>query len=255
MDAVVHLAAALARSCLRERCPSCAGATEAGFCPGCRADLPAIARPCSACGLPRPVRRCPRKAAAWHVARVISPFEYGPPIDGFLQALKFGHGRTLGRALGLLLTAEIEARACDNTGAPGSGFGADVLVPVPLHRRRLVARGYNQATEIARTLSASLCLPLEPAAAVRVRAAAAPQSRLTARERRANVEDAFEVRSVFLGRRVAIVDDVITTGATVNALAAALLLAGADRVEAWAVARTVPPGAIAQGRGASPCSP
>jgi ComF family protein len=163
---------------------------------------------------------------------VIAPYEYAAPIDGFLQALKFGHGRMLGRALALLVAGSAGAAS------PGDDLRPELLVPVPLHRRRLVARGYNQATEIARTLSASLRIPLEHAAAVRVQAAA-PQSRLGARERHANVEHAFEVRARLAGRRIAIVDDVITTGATVNALARVLLAAGAARVEAWAVARTV----------------
>jgi len=226
-----RFAAALARACLAERCPSCAGATAAGFCAGCRADLPSIPRPCPVCALPRPVPRCPREASAWHVARVIAPFEYAPPLDDFLQALKFGHARSLGRALALLVAPVIDARG-------GDAASADVLVPVPLHRRRLRSRGYNQAMEIARTLSATLRIPLDAGTARRI-GAAAPQSLLPARERAANVANAFEVRADLTGLRVAIVDDVITTGATINALAAALIRAGAERVEAWAVARAL----------------
>ena len=186
--------------------------------------------PCATCGLPRPVTRCPRESVAWHVDRVVAPFEYAPPVDGFLHALKFGQERMLGRALALLVAPAVEG----GSDAPG----VDLLVPVPLHRRRLLARGYNQATEIARTLSAVLRVPLAPAAARRTEAAL-PQSRLRARERAANVEHAFAVDADLAGARIAIVDDVITTGATVNSLAAELKRAGAVRVEAWAVARTV----------------
>jgi len=185
------------------------------------------------CGLPRPVSRCPRYANAWHPERVFAPFEYAYPLDHYLQALKFGHGRMLGRALALLVGRSLEPALA--TGA----LAADTLVPVPLHRERLLQRGYNQAVEIARTLAAELGMRLELAAATRVRQAAA-QSRLGARARRANVAHAFRVRGNLEGRRLAIVDDVITTGATMNALAAALLQAGAERVEAIAVARTVP---------------
>lgn len=234
MSTVSRFAAALARACLAERCPSCAGETDAGFCHGCRADLPRIEIACRICGLPQPVGRCPRARAGWHVERIVAPFEYAPPIDDFLQALKFGHERALGRALGLLVAASI----LDSTSDSAAHAEIDLLVPVPLHRARLVARGYNQATELGRTLSAALAIELAPAAARRTEPGA-PQSRLRARDRRANVEHAFEVRADLRGRRVAIVDDVITTGATVNALAAALRRAGAVRVDAWAVARTV----------------
>ncbi|HEX6995800.1 MAG TPA: ComF family protein [Gammaproteobacteria bacterium] len=232
MSAASRFVAALARVCFAERCPSCGGSTDGGFCEGCRGGMPAIPLPCATCGLPRPVGRCPRESSAWHVDRIVAPFEYAPPIDGFLQALKFGQGRMLGRALALLVEPDVAARAADET------RNVDLLVPVPLHRRRLLARGYNQATEIARTLSSALRIPLAPAAARRTEAAA-PQSRLRARERAANVEHAFAVDVDLTGARVAIVDDVITTGATVNALAAELRRAGAVRVEAWAVARTV----------------
>ncbi len=232
MNTAANIAAELARVCLTERCPSCRGSTAAGFCTGCRADLAAILRPCARCGLPQPVRRCPRERIGWLVERVVAPFEYAAPLDRYLQALKFGHGRMLGRALALLAVRAIAAHTAASPAPP------EVLVPVPLHRRRLVLRGYNQANEIARTLSASVRVPLEPGAAVRFEAAT-PQSRLGARARRANVAHAFAVRGDVSGRRIAIVDDVITTGATVNALAAALIDAGAVQVEAWAIARAV----------------
>ena len=193
-----------------------------------------MAAACATCGLPLPLRRCPRSAGAWHVERVFAPFEYGYPLDHYLQALKFSHGRLLGRALALL-TADALAPVL----AAGA-LEADALVPVPLHRERLLQRGYNQAVEIARTLAAELGWRLELSAAGRARQEAA-QSRLGARARRENVAHAFRVRRNFEGRRLTIVDDVITTGATVNALAAALREAGAERVEAIAVARTVPP--------------
>ncbi|HEX7081193.1 MAG TPA: ComF family protein [Gammaproteobacteria bacterium] len=223
-----------------EVCPACRGPSEAGFCHGCAAELRPISRPCGICGLPSPVRRCPREAAAWHVERMIAPLEYCFPLDHYLQALKFGHGRMLGRALGLLLAEPVAAALADG------GLAADTLVPVPLHRERLLRRGYNQAVEIAQALAAELGLRIELAAVSRVRPAPA-QSRLGARARRANVAHAFRALRPLPGRRIAVVDDVITTGSTVNALAAVLRAAGAVRVEAIAVARTVPGTAHAGG--------
>jgi ComF family protein len=150
---------------------------------------------------------------------------YAPPLDGYVLALKYGGARNLGRALGLLLAGAVR------------GAEVDALVPVPLHPKRLRERGYNQGVEIARPLSRALGLPLVLGGIER-RGAQVRQTGQTAAERLRNVADAFAVRRNLAGRRIAIVDDVITTGATVNALAAALLAAGAASCVAWAVART-----------------
>ncbi|HEY8520427.1 MAG TPA: phosphoribosyltransferase family protein [Gammaproteobacteria bacterium] len=202
-----------------ECCPSCGGATPAGFCPGCRGDF---AR--SDGELPLSGRDADPLAA------LVAPFRYAPPLDGYIQALKFGGARRLGRALGLLLADEVAPRAA----------GRDALVPVPLHLARLRARGYNQAVEIARPLAARFGLPLLLRGIARSRATP-PQTGLDARERARNVRGAFAVRRPLDGLRIAIVDDVCTTGATLRALAAALRTAGAADVEAWAVAHTPPP--------------
>jgi ComF family protein len=150
---------------------------------------------------------------------------YAPPLDGYVRALKYRGARNLGRALGLLLAAALY------------GGDVDALVPVPLHPRRLRERGYNQSVEIARPVSRALRLPLLLSRIDR-RSAQVPQAGRTAAERLRNVAAAFAVGRDVAGRRIAIVDDVITTGATVNALASALLAAGAASCVAWAVART-----------------
>lgn len=217
---------------LPECCPACRGTTRAGFCAACAAEFAPVHEPCRVCALPQPNARCPRETSTWRVQRTWAPYEYAYPLDHYLQALKFGHGRALGRALALLLLASVR-----QTLERGE-LGADILVPVPLHPRRLRERGYNQATEIARALAAGTGLQVAVGGVRRAHGATA-QSSLGARARRANVARAFEVERSFSGRRVAIVDDVVTTGATINALAAALLAAGAESVEALAVARTV----------------
>jgi ComF family protein len=158
---------------------------------------------------------------------VVAPFAYGAPLDRYIHALKYRGARTLGRALGLLLAERLRAEP----------LRADAVVAVPLHPRRLRERGYNQAAEIARTLARRLGLPLLSSAAHRS-ADRTSQISLDARERYANTVNAFVATRPLAGLRLAIVDDVITTGATVNALAAALAAAGASHVEAWAVART-----------------
>ena len=198
-----------------ELCPSCSGRTGRGFCAACGAELPRVIAACRACGLAHAGGSCPAASGGWRVDRVLAPLLYAAPVDHYI------------RALGLLVAAEAgrEPRA------------VDALVPVPLHPHRLRERGYNQATEIARTLGEELALPIL-LGGVRRQREAAQQAGQSAGRRRANVAAAFTAHRDLRGLSIAIVDDVITTGATVNALAAALLASGARRCEAWAVART-----------------
>jgi ComF family protein len=116
----------------------------------------------------------------------------------------------------------------------------DALIPVPLHRRRLAERGFNQALELARPVARVTGAALWPHHAVRQRATAA-QSGLDARARQANIRGAFRIRRPLDGARIAIIDDVVTTGGTTGELARALLEAGAATVTVWAVARADPP--------------
>jgi ComF family protein len=144
-----------------------------------------------------------------------------------LHALKYRGARRLGRTLALALVDELHDAALD----------VDALVPVPLHSRRLRERGFNQAAEVARSLGRALERPVL-LAGIRRRGAQAAQTGHGALERLENVASAFAVERNLAGARLAIVDDVVTTGATVNALAAALRRAGAARCDVWAVART-----------------
>ena len=210
-----------------EVCPGCAEASHAGLCPVCRAALWRVADACERCGLGRPVATCPRRGRTWHVERVLAPFVYAAPLDGYVHALKYHGARRLGRTLALALADHVRDAARD----------VDALVPVPLHALRFRERGFNQATEIARTLGRALERPVL-LAGIRRRGAQAPQAGRGAAERLENVAAAFAVERALAGARVAIVDDVVTTGATVNALAAVLRGAGAARCDVWAVART-----------------
>jgi ComF family protein len=210
-----------------EVCPGCAEASRAGLCAVCAAALLRVADACERCGLGRPVASCPRRGRPWHVERVLAPFEYSAPLDGYVHALKYRGARRLGRTLALALVDDLRDAA----------RGVDALVPVPLHPRRLRERGFNQATEIARTLGRALERPML-LAGIRRRGAQVAQAGRGAAERLENVASAFVVERDLAGARLAIVDDVVTTGATVNALAAALRGAGAARCDVWAVART-----------------
>jgi ComF family protein len=213
-----------------ESCPACGLASGGGFCGACAADLIRVANACPRCGLARPVAHCPRTQLAWEVDALVAPFSYGPPLDHYVQALKYHRARAMGRAFALLLIPELEAVRGE----------IDALVAVPLHRTRLHERGYNQAQEIARVLAQALQVPALEYGIER-QVATPAQAGQGARERRSSVARAFRIQRALAGQRIAIVDDVVTTGATVNALAAELKAAGATRCVALAVARTPEP--------------
>ncbi|MDX9740996.1 MAG: ComF family protein [Gammaproteobacteria bacterium] len=213
----------------REICLLCAGGgAERGLCAGCRSDLPWQGAACLRCALPLAtdaicgacLRAPPPQDGAW------SAFDYRPPLDFMIRRLKFHSDLSWARVLGGLMAEEIPRR-CDER--------PDLIVPVPLHRRRLAARGYNQALELARPLARRLGVPLAGDLCQRLRPTL-EQTALDAAARRANVRAAFAVRRS-PPATVAIVDDVLTTGSTVAALAQSLRRAGAKRVLVWVCAR------------------
>jgi ComF family protein len=218
----------------RPRCQGCGerGAGGRDLCRACDAALPRIRVACLTCGLPlRDPSADPRcdacRRAPPLLTRVVAPFLYAPPLDRWLPRFKFHHDLAAGRLLSQLML-----EACATAPRP------DALVPVPLHRARLRSRGYDQALELAKPLARALALPLRTDLLARVRATSA-QSSLHAVQRHRNLRGAF---APMAGCRppahIALIDDVMTTGATLHAAAQALLEAGATHVDAWTCART-----------------
>jgi ComF family protein len=163
---------------------------------------------------------------------VFAAVDYQPPWDELLHALKYG------QALGLLpALAELLVQRLDRDGAPRAGV---TLLPVPLHPRRLGDRGYNQAALLAEVLGQRLDLPLQLDALHRI-VDTPTQTRLGRRERLANLRQAFALSGKVRGLHLVLVDDVMTTGATLATLAALLQREGAARVDAWVLARTPDP--------------
>ena len=152
-------------------------------------------------------------------------------MDRLITLAKFKARTDSARALGELLSVYL--LDCEVT---VSVDRPDLILPVPLHRRRHARRGFNQALEIARPVAAWLKLPLQTGLCVRDRNTV-EQTGLTGRARYRNMRNAFRATCGLSGRHVAIVDDVITTGSTVQAMAHALRSAGATRIQVWSVAR------------------
>jgi len=155
----------------------------------------------------------------------VAPLGYEFPVDAALKALKFQRHLFYGPALAELLCRECERLPVD----------IDAVLPVPLHWRRKWFRGFNQAIEIAAPVAKHMGMPL--IRNVRRIRATPFQSGLSARERARNLRNAFVVRGVMPWRHVLIVDDVITTGATVRQLAKVVLKSGVRKVSVLAVAR------------------
>lgn len=207
-----------------ELCGAPAGA--AGLCAPCRADLPWIGPACPLCARPQvavePCAGCRAATPPWTYA--VAPLAWRFPVDALIGRFKYGGALHYGALLGRLLAEHCAARR------------PDAVVPVPLHRARLVERGFNQAQELARPVAAALRVPLLAKACQRIRATP-PQAGLVARQRYRNLAGAFSAGPTVRGLHIAMVDDVFTTGSTVAALGEALLEAGASSVEAWAAAR------------------
>lgn len=215
---------------MASRCLLCnePGSHGRDLCAACRDALPWSRSACPRCAIPLPVTELcgeclqkPPRVNATHAC-----FVYGFPLDRLVPRFKFHNDLAAGRLL-----AELMAEGLAGLPVP------DALIPVPLHASRLRKRGYDQALELAKPLARTLQIPLLADALLRTRATA-PQSELHADARQRNLRGAFAIRAgVALPRHVALVDDVMTTGATLEAAAKMLLRAGVERVDAWVCAR------------------
>lgn len=217
------------------RCLLCGdtGVPGLDLCGPCAGELPRNATCCARCALPLPgpaalCGACQRRPPPWDSAW--APFRYGWPLDRLEARYKFGRELAAGRTL-----AALWQRATPPADLPA------LIVPVPLHRTRLRQRGYNQALELARPLGRALGVPVRHDVLLRQRATVA-QTELDAPARRRNVRGAFALREgVRLPAHVTLLDDVMTTGATLAECARLLRRAGVARVQVWALARAPSP--------------
>ena len=214
-------------------CRLCGDASPHAICMACDADLPRLPlQRCPVCALPSPgaqtCGRCLAATPAYDATR--AALEYAFPVTRLIQSFKYEHAVGLSATLAAYLA---QALPTDDR------YQVDLLVPLPLAPARLRERGYNQALELARVLARERGLALDARAVARVRHTP-PQAELPWKERRRNIRGAFVAMRRFDGSSVAVIDDVMTTGATLDEMARVLKAAGAVRVVNWVVARTLP---------------
>ena len=215
------------RRLLAQDCILCAAPSgDTPFCAGCAHDLPELGDACPQCAGPSlggaVCGACLGDPPSFDAT--VAAWRYGFPVDRLVLALKYGGRLALARAFGAALAARVADRQ------------VDLLVPMPLAPTRLRERGFNQAMEIARALARGTRFTVAPHLVARVRDTP-PQTDLPHDARTANVRGAFDCMRAVAGRSLAIVDDVMTTGASLEELAGTLKRAGAARVENWVVAR------------------
>lgn len=226
---LLHLGTRIGQTLLAQDCLLCQAASGGSLlCEACARELPTSASTCPRCAAPGTGNaECGACIAAPpHFDASCAAFGYAYPVDALIQALKYR---------GQLALAGLFAQALQRR--IGAAAGVDVIVPLPLHPARLAERGFNQAAEIAKALSRLCGIAMDAQVAQRVRNTA-PQTELPWRERTANMRHAFACARALAGLRIAVVDDVMTTGATLDEFARTLKQSGAARVENWVVART-----------------
>ncbi len=222
-----HIVGAL----LAQDCLLCGAASKSSLlCPRCADDLPRLQQPnCPRCALPTPngeiCGRC--LAESPHYDGTVALYRYDFPVDRLIQAFKYSHRLALGAYFGQQLAALL------------NDIQADTIIPLPLHRERLRERGFNQALELARPVGAASGIAIDTRSCVRTRNTPA-QAELPWKERSKNIRGAFHCSSDLSGKQVVLIDDVMTTGASLNECARTLKLHGAIDVRLLVVARALP---------------
>ncbi len=200
------------------------------WCAACDQALPYFDQPhCPLCALPAPQGQICGQCLAHPPLfdQTTAVFSYRFPIDKLIQAMKYGEQFALADSFAAKLSHRVNL-----------ANRPDYLIAMPLHPAKLRERGFNQSLLLAKKISRKLKLKLLPDVCQRLRDTP-PQSGLPWKERAANVRNAFSCDMDLTGKHVALVDDVLTTGASLNALAAAIKKQGAEKISAWVVARTL----------------
>jgi len=213
-------------------CAVCGGQAQGhlDICSGCEAELPVHTSACQCCAEPLPKMgvcgQCLQQSPAFDYAW--AAFTYAPPVDTLLRGLKFHQRLSVARLLGQMMAKQIEH---DHT-LP------ELILPVPLHRARLRERGFNQAQMLAQEISSHLNIPMALDVCQRSVSTQA-QAGMDKAARKRNLTGAFTLNRPVGAERVVLVDDVMTTGSTLNVLASLLKRAGVKEVGVWVCARAI----------------
>lgn len=232
----------LSKSILKQHCLLCAShhGSEQGLCEACFASLPWHSAPqCPQCGLHTQDNsicgHCLRSPPDFDVTHTLLTYNF--PADRLLQHYKYRNSLHLAQTFATLF---FEKHASKNlTFKYSQSHKIDLIIPMPMHHMRLKERGFNQALEIARILSKKTQIKLDYTSCKRSKHTP-PQASLPLKERIKNIRGVFHCQQNMHGLNIAIIDDVMTTGASLNELAKTLKQAGASHVECWAIARTLP---------------
>ena len=234
VDILGRLGGSLGRYLWPPRCALCGQSGQQGLdlCTGCECDLPLNDNVCEHCAepLPRELSQPALCAACLKQPPIfdacVAPYLYAFPMDRMIQGLKYRGDLTYGRVLGELLARHLAHRQTR----------PELIIPVPLAPMRYRERGFNQARELALPVCKALDLTLRSDLVTRHRETR-EQAGLDRNERLKNTQRAFALTAPLGARHVAIIDDVVTTGSTVNEISKVLRAAGAEWIEVWAVAR------------------
>ncbi len=225
---------------LHSSCVLCGGSVSRSIslCESCEGDFPILASACKQCGLPlfkvsehdTVCGECLKTSSM--IDYTLCLFHYQAPLDFLITTLKYKQQLSHAEILGQLLLTRLKQEK--------KGELPECIIPVPLHKSRLVKRGFNQSIEIARPVAKALKLTIDTKLVERNRKTSA-QTDLNASQRRKNVKNCFEIKlqKAINYDHVVIVDDVVTTGSTINELAKLLKQSGVKKVGVWAISRAV----------------
>lgn len=225
-----NVCAAILRVLIPEKCSLCRCSSELGFCIDCQKLLPWAEFQCSICGahLPEPeiCGRCQVSPPAYHDASI--PFKYGQPISNQIQSLKYAEKMIYAVSMGKMLSLWIMKNVNDTP---------EIIVPMPLHYRRIMHRGFNQSNEISKVVGRHIGVAVDNSLLLRVKNTVT-QTGLSEKMRKQNLRGAFAVKKTHSYRHVAVLDDVVTSGSTANEAARALIRSGVEKVSVWAISKT-----------------